>query len=151
MAISDKIIINFVLDFFIYKVFFYFCFAMNYKVTKHFYSIFFSLILIFSMNFRGFAGYVDYLSKIQEKCYVDINLSDNDDDDSNTYTNTNSSEENENQGSNMFEILEKINKDVDYCFKISEDTKLTKDQVFYHLDLYSLLKPSLNTPPPEVI
>ncbi|RLZ08699.1 hypothetical protein [Faecalibacter macacae] len=102
------------------------------------------------MSIRGFAGYVDYADKIQKNSCV-LDLSEDDDDKSNTYTNTNSSEENENQGSTMFEILEKINEEVNYCFKFTENTKLTKDQVFYHLDLYSLLKPSLITPPPEVI
>ncbi|MBS7333996.1 hypothetical protein [Faecalibacter bovis] len=105
------------------------------------------------MSIRGFAGYVDYSIKIQNNKCVSDNASSTQDDESTTnkYTNTSSSEENENQGSNMFEILEKINDEVNYCFKISEHKKLTKNQVYYHMDLFSLLKPSLNTPPPEVI
>lgn len=95
------------------------------------------------------AGYVNYLDKSEiENYFVDI---DDEDEDSSTFTTTGSSEENENQGSNMFEILEKINSHVKFCFKISDFTKLTKEQEFFHLDLFSILKASLNTPPPEVI
>ena len=122
---------------------------MNLKLGKHIYSIFFSLILIFSMNFRGYAGYVDYLEKLSDNCcLVDLTQ---DEDDNNFYSNTNSSEENETQGSNMFEILEKLNTEVKYNFGFSDLHKTSNKQEFFHLDLYSLLKVSLSTPPPEFI
>ena len=102
------------------------------------------------MNFRGYAGYVDYLDKMESKI-ESFDVSQDSKEDSNTFSTTNSSEENENQGSNMFEILEKINNNEIYSFKITNFTKLSKEQIFYHLELYSLLKASLNTPPPEFI
>ncbi|HEY4538564.1 MAG TPA: hypothetical protein VIG94_00990 [Faecalibacter sp.] len=124
---------------------------MNLKLGKHIYSIFFSLILIFSMNFRGYAGYVDYLDKMEKNC-IEAELSQDDEDESNNYySNTNSSEENETQGSNMFEILEKLNTEVKYSFSFSDLYQKSNKQEFFHLDLYSLLKVSLSTPPPEFI
>lgn len=102
------------------------------------------------MNFRGFAGYVAYLEKLERNSCA-INQYDSDEEDRNLYTNSNSSEENENQGSNSFEILEKLHLQSKYCFLLTDLSKEAKDQIYYHLDLYSLLKPSLNTPPPEFI
>lgn len=103
------------------------------------------------MNFRGYAGYVDYLNKLEKNCKALASVEDTEDDKSNYYSNANSSEENENQGSNMFEILEKINSDLKYSFQFSEHTSTSKKQDFYHLELFSLLKVSLSTPPPELI
>jgi len=123
---------------------------MDLKLSKHFYSIFFSLILIFSMNFRGYAGYIAYLEKIEKSCCA-VDHEDKDDDDNNLYTNTNSSEENENQGSNSFEILEKLNLQTKYNLLSEDLSSESRQQIYYHLDLYSLLKASLNTPPPEFV
>ena len=101
------------------------------------------------MNFRGYAGYVSYIEKMENKYQSsDDNL---EDDNKGLYSNSNNSEENENQGSNYFEILEKLNLQARYCFSFNELSAGSKNQIFYHLELYSLLKPSLSTPPPEFI
>lgn len=99
------------------------------------------------MNFRGYAGYVDYLSKIENNCCA---VDHTNEDDTSNYYGSNSSEE-ENNSSNSFEVLEKLDVQNKYSFSIYDFSLSSKSPVFYLLDLYSLLKPGLNTPPPEFI
>ena len=101
------------------------------------------------MNFRGYAGYVSYVQKIENKVSTsDFELND---DDNNLYSNSNNSEENENQTSNYFEILEKLDIQSKYCLDLNDFFSGSKIKYYYHLELYSLLKSSLTTPPPEYI
>ena len=96
------------------------------------------------MSMRGFAAYTDFKTKIENN--ITSNLDSN-----NNFSSTNSSEENENQSSNSYEVLEKLNHQVNYYFKIQEENNSSIEHIFYHLDLFSLLKSSLNTPPPELV
>lgn len=100
------------------------------------------------MNFRGYAAYVDYLSKIESNCCV-VDYTDEEEDTSNYYG-SNSSEE-ENNSSNSFEVLEKLDFQAKYSFSVFDFSISSKTPDFYLLDLYSLLKPGLNTPPPEYV
>ncbi len=118
---------------------------MNFSFKHYFCTIFFSLVLIFSMNMRGFAAYTDYVIKIENKNSTEKL------DSNKNFSSSNSSEENENQGSNTYEVLEKLNHQINYCFKVQEESKKSVEHNFFHLDLFSLLKPSLNTPPPELV
>jgi len=98
------------------------------------------------MNLRGMAAYVNYSTQIENNQSIADDL----EEDSKTYTSTNSAEENENQGSNIYETLEKLNNHVRYSFKFNETENDKLEHIYYHTDIYSLIKPSLNTPPPEL-
>lgn len=121
---------------------------MSVKVTQHIYSIFFSLVLVFSLNIRGFAAYTDFIESKETKTSAVLDTN-SEEEDSNFYT-TNSSEE-ENQSSNGYEIEEKINQQLRYNLHFSEVEEDNLKVEYFVLDLYDMLKPSLSTPPPEMV
>ncbi len=122
---------------------------MSVKVTQHIYSIFFSLVLIFSMNLRGFAAYTDFMIEIENRV-SDVLDTDSDEEDSSNYYTSNSSEE-ENQTSGGYEVLEKINQQQRFNFNCFETEEKNLKVEEFVLDLYDMLKPSLSTPPPEFV
>ncbi|MBF0596276.1 hypothetical protein [Faecalibacter rhinopitheci] len=95
------------------------------------------------MNFRGYAGYVDYLTKIETKQNTI-------DEETNNYFSSSSSEE-ENPTSNSFEVIEKIDFQKVFDFSLLSSSSSTQQEEYYHLDLFSLLKISIKTPPPELV
>lgn len=99
------------------------------------------------MNFRGYAAYTDYMQKKELSRVLDTTAEE--EDNSNYYT-SNSSEE-ENQNSSSFEILEKLNIQERYTIHfLSVDNQSSQIHTDV-LDLYSMLKSGLNTPPPEFV
>lgn len=118
---------------------------MTSDIKQYTYSLIFSLILIFSMNIQAFAAYVDYEQKIEVK-----KTSHTEDENSN-FSNSNNAEENETKNSNSFETLEKLNHSIYYCLNIPFVDEYNLEFNFFHIDLYSILKSSLNTPPPELV
>lgn len=100
------------------------------------------------MNFRGYAAYIDYLTKLEKNCCA-VDMNDEEDDSSNYYSSNNSEEEN--NSSNSFEVLEKLDMQTKYNFQFADFDSSKQAHEFYLLDLYSLLKPGLNTPPPEQV
>lgn len=99
------------------------------------------------MNLRGYAAYTDYIQK--KELSQNLETTTEEEDNSNYYT-TNSSEE-ENQNSNSFEILEKLNIQERFSFHFLFVDYQTSEIHSEVLDLYSLLKSGLNTPPPEFV
>lgn len=98
------------------------------------------------MNIQAFAAYVDYNQKIEVK-----HSSSNTEDDNSKFSNSNTAEENETKNSNSFETLEKLNPLFTYCLNIPYNKEHQLEFNFFHIDLYSILKSSLNTPPPELV
>ena len=119
---------------------------MTSDIKQYTYSLIFSLILIFSMNIQAFAAYVDYDQKTEVK-----NSSNSSDEENSNFSNSNNAEENETKNSNSFETLEKLNPLYTYSLNIPHIDKQYLEFNFFHIDLYSILKSSLNTPPPELV
>lgn len=119
---------------------------MNSEIRQFTYSLIFSLILIFSMNIQAFAAFVDYDQKMEVK-----NKTSNTEEDSSNFSSSNTAEENETKNSNSFETLEKLNPLYTYCLNVPYTNKHQLEFNFFHIDLYSILKSSLNTPPPELV
>lgn len=117
---------------------------MSFDVKKYIYSFLFSLILVFSMNIQGLAASIDYEQKIEQK----ENSSNNTEEDKSNFNSSNSSEENETK--NNYESLEKFHDFYSYYIKF-QDNNNELEHIYFHIDLFSKLKLSLNTPPPEIV
>lgn len=102
------------------------------------------------MNFRGYAAHIDYVSKIEKKNCTSTSEDKKESKNAN-YSSSNSAEEEENHGSNSFEILEKLNRHIAYSFALLIDFSAKKKSEYFHLNLFSKLKLSLLTPPPELV
>ncbi len=115
-------------------------------LIKHTIGIFFTLLLVFSTNMQGLAGYLDYQMRLEQNVCDDTT-----NDNSKALFSQTSTEEENNQQSSSKEITEKIH----YFHVINLFTFFKAKQktysVFHHSKTYSSLNNGVTTPPPEFI
>ncbi|MBO6213230.1 hypothetical protein SAMN05421738_1085 [Algoriella xinjiangensis] len=120
---------------------------MNNYLVKHIVGIFFSMLLMFSTNLQGLAGYIDYTIKLEEKANHDSDKKDS----KALFSQTSTEEENNQKNNSSKEITEKIQ----YFHQINLftffDAKQKSFSNYYHSDDYTSTNNGVTTPPPEFI
>lgn len=118
---------------------------MRDNLIKHIIGFFFTLILVFSTNMQGIAGYLDYQIKLEQNACENITS------ESTKALFSQTSTEEENHHTSSKEITEKIH----YFHVINLFTFIKWKENsfidFHHSILYSSLNNGVTTPPPELI
>lgn len=115
-------------------------------LIKHTIGIFFTLLLVFSTNMQGLAGYLDYQMRLEQKT-----CNDSTNDDSKTLFSQTSTEEENNQKNSSNEITEKIHYFHEIKLFTFFNAKQTTHSNYHHSKIYSSLDNGVTTPPPEFI
>ncbi|WP_313577938.1 hypothetical protein [Chishuiella sp.] len=119
---------------------------MNNNLAKHIIGIFFTLILVFSTNMQGFAGYVDQQIKLEQKEVKKSQKKIN-----KLFSQSSSEEDNNQSNSSSKEITEKIQYFHEIKLFTFANLNTTENYNYYHSKHYNFMNDGVTTPPPEVI
>ena len=115
-------------------------------LIKHSIGIFFTLLLVFSTNMQGLAGYVDYQMRMEQQ-----DKKDSSDNDQKALFSQTSTEEENNQKNSSSEITEKIHYFHEIKLFTFFNVKQTTHSDFHHSNPYASLDNGVTTPPPELV
>jgi hypothetical protein len=120
---------------------------MNNYLVKHIIGIFFTMLLVFSTNMQGIAGYLDHQIELKEKASKDAEKKKS----KSLFSQTSTEEENNQKNTSSKEISEKIQ----YFLVINSftffDTKSTSTIDHFISNHYVSMNDGVTTPPPELI
>ena len=120
---------------------------MNNYLVKHIVGVCFSMLLMFSTNLQGLAGYIDYTIKLEEKAKHDSDKNES----KALFSQTSAEEENNQKNGSSKEMNEKIHyfHQINLLTFFGVENSTSSD--FFIPNHYTSMFDGVMTPPPELI